>query len=166
MRESKSYGLARTKDLIRVEVDGVMYALEIQRMREIVNPLPLIALPRGRASVLGVSDYRDEVVAVIDLRRFFGLRPQEPTRRTKWLILESLRGPVAVVVDAVHEVFSSGSKAQRDVPVLDEHDRERGIKSACRYQDRLVFLLDVDLVAEPAMDVRPQEIPFLPSETP
>lgn len=166
MRESKSYGLSLTKDLIRVEVDGVMYALEIRRIREIVNPLRLIALPQGRASILGVSEYREEVVAVVDLRRLFGLQPQEPTRRTKWLILGSTLGPVAVVVDAVHDVFSSESDAQRNVPVLDERHRERGIKSAYRYHDRLAFLLDVDRIAEPAMDVSPLEIPFLPSEMP
>ena len=46
MRESRAYGLALARDLIRVEVDSVMYALEIARIREIVNPLPLIELPR------------------------------------------------------------------------------------------------------------------------
>ncbi|NNE19703.1 MAG: hypothetical protein HKN10_14610, partial [Myxococcales bacterium] len=68
MSESRAYGLALTRDLIRVEVDSVMYALEITRIREIVNPLPLIELPREHAAVLGVADFREEVVAVVDLR--------------------------------------------------------------------------------------------------
>jgi len=143
-----------------------MYALEIARIREIVNPLPLIELPHGRAAVLGVSDHRDQVVAVVDLRRLFGLPSQEPTRRTKWLILESSRGPVGVVVDAVHDVFSSENNEQRNVPVLDERHRERGIKSAYRHHKRLVFLLDADRLAEPALDIRPGELPILPSEMP
>jgi len=164
--ESRTYGLALARDLIRVEVDSVMYALEIARIREIVNPLPLIALPREHAAVLGVSDYREEVVAVVDLRRVFGLAPQEPTRRTKWLILETRRGPVAVVVDAVHDVFSSENNRQRHVPMLDERHLERGIKSAYRYDEQLVFLLDADRVAQPAFEIAPDEIPFLPSETP
>lgn len=166
MSESKSYGLSLTKDLIRVEVDEVMYAVEIGRIREIVNPLPLIELPRSRASVLGVADYREQVVAVVDLRRLFGLQPQEPTRRTKWLILECSQGLVGVVVDAVHDVFSSESNARRSVPVLDERHRERGIKSAYRYDDRLVFRLDTDRIAQPALDVHLGKTPFLPAEMP
>jgi chemotaxis signal transduction protein len=164
--ESRAYGLALARDLIRVEVDSVMYALEIARIREIVNPLPLVELPRDHGAVMGVSDYREEVVAVVDLRRLFGLSPQEPTRRTKWLILETGRGLVAVVVDAVHDVFSSENNRQREVPALDERHVERGIKSAYRYHESLVFLLDADRVAQPGFDLAPDEMPFLPSETP
>ena len=166
MSESRTYGLALARDLIRVEVDSVMYALEIARIREIVNPLPLIELPHEHAAVLGVSDYRDEVVAVVDLRRLFGLSPQESTRRTKWLILETIRGLVAVVVDGVHDVFSSENNRQREVPILDERHLERGIKAAYRYQERLVFLLDADRVAQPGLDIQPAEMRFLSSETP
>ncbi len=166
MSESKSYGLAVARDLLRVEVDSVMYALEIARIREIVNPLPLIDLPREHAAIVGVSDYREEVVAVVDLRRLFGLAPQEPTRRTKWLILETRRGLVGVVVDAVHDVFSSGNDPQRELPIMDERHLERGIKSAHRYDERLVFLLDADRVAQPGFEIRPGEMPFLSSETP
>ncbi len=166
MSQSRTYGLALARDLIRVEVDSVDYALEISRIREIVNPLPLIELPHEHEAVLGVSDYREEVVAVVDLRRLFGLAPQELTRRTKWLILETRRGLVAVVVDAVHDVFSSQNNRQREVPILDERHLERGIKSAYRYHERLVFLLDADRVAQPGFDIGPDEIPFLPSETP
>jgi len=164
--ESRAYGLALARDLIRVEVDSVMYALEIARIREIVNPLPLVELPRDHVAVLGVSDYREDVVAVVDLRRLFGLSPQEPTRRTKWLILETRRGLAAVVVDAVHDVFSSENNRQREVPALDERHLERGIKSAYRHHEMLVFLLDADRVAQPGFDLAPNEMPFLPSETP
>ena len=166
MSRSRVHGLAVARDLIRVEVDSVMYALEIARIREIVNPLPLIDLPREHAAILGVSDYREEVVAVVDLRRLFGLAPQEPTRRTKWLILETRRGLVAVVVDAVHDVFSSGADRQREVPIMDERHLERGIKSAHRYDERLVFLLDADRVAQPGLDILPAQLPFVPSEAP
>lgn len=166
MSESRTYGLALARDLIRVEVDSVMYAIEISRIREIVNPLPLIDLPHEHAAVLGVSDYRDEVVAVVDLRRLFGLARQDPTRRTKWLILETRRGLVAVVVDAVHDVFSSENDRQRGVPILDEGHLDRGIKSAYRYHERLVFLLDADRVAAPGFDIRTDEVSLLPSETP
>lgn len=166
MKESRTYGLSLARDLIRVEVDSVMYALEIARIREIVNPLPLIALPRARSAVLGVADHRDQVIAIVDLRRLFGLPPQEPTRRTKWLIIDSTHAPIGIVVDAVHDVFSSENNAQRKVPILDERHRERGIKSAYRHHERLVFLLDADRLAEPASDLRPGELPFLPSELP
>lgn len=166
MRGGRAYSATLAKDLVRVEVDGVSYAVEVSRIREIVNPLTLIDLPREREFVLGVADYREEVVPVVDLRRFFGLSPEEPSRRTKWVILDAGGRLVGIVVDAVLDVFSSAENRQREVPVLDERHRERGITSAYRHEERLVFLLDADRLAEPAMQIPSQELSFLPSEAP
>ena len=166
MRLGRAYSATLAKDLVRVEVDGVLYALEVSRIREIVNPLPLVDLPRERAFVLGVADYRDEVVPVVDLRRFFGVNEAEPSRRTKWIILEADARLVGVVVDAVIDVFSSAEHRQRHVPVLDERHRERGITSAYRHEEQLVFLLDASRLAEPAMQIPSDELSYLPSEAP
>lgn len=166
MSIGRAYSATLAKDLIRVEVDTVLYALEVARIREIVNPLPLIELPRERPFVLGVSDYREQVVAVVDLRRLFGLPAQEASRRTKWIILETSTMLVGVVVDAVLDVFSSAEHQEREVPVLDGRHRGRGITSAYRHNDRLVFLLDAERLVEPAMHIDPQEVRSLPSEAP
>ena len=65
MSGGRAYSATLAKDLVRVEVDSVLYALEVGRIREIVNPLDVIELPRERAFVLGVADYREEVVPVV-----------------------------------------------------------------------------------------------------
>ena len=166
MGVGRAYRATLAKDLIRVEVDTVLYALEVASIREIVNPLPLIDLPRERPFILGVSDYREQVVAVVDLRRLFGLPAQQTSRRTKWIILETGATLVGVVVDAVLDVFSSAENEQREVPVLDGRHRGRGITSAYRHEDRLVFLLDPERLVEPAMQIDPEEIRSLPSEMP
>ena len=166
MSGGRAYSATLAKDLIRVEVDTVLYALEVASIREIVNPLPLIELPRERPFVLGVSDYREHVVAIVDLRCLFGLPAQEATRRTKWIILETAGMLVGVVVDAVLDVFSSAEAKQREVPVLDERHRGRGITSAYRHDNRLVFLLDAERLVEPAMAIHPGDMPSLPSEAP
>ena len=166
MRGGRAFSTTLAKDLVRVEVDGVLYALEVGRIREIVNPLPIVDLPREREFVLGVSDYREEVVPVVDLRRFFGLSPARPSRKTKWLILDAGGRLVGVVVDSVLDVFSSAEHRQRHVPVLDERHRERGITSAYRHDAQLVFLLDAARLAEPAMQIPSDEISHLLSEAP
>lgn len=166
MSTGRAYTANVAKDLIRVEVGPVLYALQVSRIREIVNPLPIVELPRERDFVLGVSDHRDEVIVVVDLRSLFGLPSQEPTRRTKWIIVESAHRPVGIVVDAVLDVFSSAGHRERDVPVLDERHRERGIASAYKHAGGLVFLLNVDRLAEPAMQLDATEISMFPSEAP
>ena len=75
----------------------------------------------------GVADYRGEVVPVIDLRVRFGLPEAEVTRRTKWIIVDVDARFVALVVDAVTEVFGTGGQELRPVPSLGGGDDVRGI---------------------------------------
>lgn len=166
MGADRAYTANLAKDLIRVEVGSVRYALQVARVREIVNPLPIVELPREHDFVLGVADYREEVVAVVDLRALFGLPSEEPTRRTKWIIIENSHRPVGIVVDAVLDVFSSAEHLEREVPILDERHRQRGISSAYKHDGDLVFLLNLDRLAEPAMKLDPSELALSYSEAP
>lgn len=166
MREGRAYNATLAKDLVQVEVDTVLYALEVARIREIINPLPLIELPQERTFILGVADYREQVLVVVDLRRLFGLSARDASRRTKWVVLESGGRLVGAVVDGVLDVFSSTERQQYEVPVLDARHVERGITSAYRHDEQLVFLLDTDRLIEPAMQIAASEMALLPSEEP
>jgi len=145
-----------SKDLVGFLVGDVMYAVKIDVVREIVNPLDVVELPRAPKTVKGVADYRGEVVPVIDLRERFGLLATPISRKTKWIVLDVARdrastsGPpstfgsrhAALVVDAVTEVFGLGGGEIRPAPPLGAGDALRGIEGVTTFQDRLVFILD------------------------
>ncbi|MBX3246434.1 MAG: purine-binding chemotaxis protein CheW [Myxococcales bacterium] len=143
----------RNKNLVGFLVGDVRYAVEILRVREIINPLPLVGLPHAPLTVLGVADHRGEVVPVIDLRRRFGLPPVATTRRTKWIIVNLAGRSVGLAVDAVTDVFGATAEAQRDVPRLGAGDEARGIGAVFATSQGLVFVVDVDRVAEAAHEV-------------
>lgn len=143
----------RTKNLVGFLVGDVRYAVEILRVREIINPLPIVALPHAPQSVLGVADHRGMVVPILDLRRRFGLPPLDATRRTKWILVEGDGRTVGLVVDGVTEVFGAGPDQQRAVPRLGSGDEARGIGAVFAAQDGLWFVIDVDRVSAPAQEV-------------
>lgn len=154
----------RTKNLVGFLVGDVRYAVHILRVREIINPLPLVAMPHAPAVVIGVADHRGEVVPVIDLRRRFGLPPSEASRRTKWIIIRTNDRPVGLVVDAVTDVFAAGTSEQREVPKLGAGDSARGIAEVYVHDGSLVFVIDVDRVAAPAESVDLSAVAHLVSE--
>lgn len=147
-----------SKDLVGFLVGEVMYAVRIEVVREIVNPLPVVGLPRAPATVKGVADYRGEVVPVIDLRERFGLPEVARSRKTKWIVLdvglaaskaEAGRGAAdtranhaALVVDSVSEVFGLAGGELRPAPPLGAGDETRGIEGVTTLGSRLVFVLD------------------------
>ncbi len=153
----------RQKDLVGFVVGDVHYAVPIAYVREIIQPLELVALPQAPSGVLGVADHRGEVVPILDLRRRFGLSPELSTRRAKWVIV-TLRGQsVGLFVDAVTDVYGAAADDDRPVPRLGPEQLLRGVASVIRFADELVFVLDVAAVAAPALEVdldalRPQGV--------
>lgn len=144
-----------SKDLVGFLVGEVMYAVRIDVVREIVNPLPVVELPRAPETVKGVADYRGEVVPVVDLRERFGLPAVPRSRKTKWIVLDvssaarSASSPhqagahyAALVVDSVSEVFGLAGGELRPAPPLGDGDAARGIEGVTTLGSRLVFVLD------------------------
>jgi purine-binding chemotaxis protein CheW len=146
-----------SKTLVGFMVGDVTYAVSIFTVREICHPLPVVALPRSPHAVRGVADFRGEVVAVVDLRERFGLPPNDGAR-AKWIVCDvdvetaGLRPPqrhserpgrfVALVVDAVTEVFGTQGQELRPAPDLGGGEGARGILGVTQKTNRMVFVLD------------------------
>jgi purine-binding chemotaxis protein CheW len=130
------------KSLVEFIVGNVHYAIDIAHIREIVNPLVITPLPHSPAEVVGVADHRGEVVPIIDLRVRFGLAGSEPTRTTKWILINSNRGLIGLVVDAVTEVFGTGGEELRPTPEIGGNKDVRGISGVVTHNGTLTFVLD------------------------
>ncbi|MBX3186308.1 MAG: purine-binding chemotaxis protein CheW [Labilithrix sp.] len=154
------------KSLVGFMVGDVAYAVRIEVVREIVNPLDVIELPRAPQAVRGVASFREEVVPVVDLRVRFGLPPIDG-RKCKWIVVDVARRPeapaasgrlVALVVDLVTEVFGTGGEEIRPAPPLGSGADLRGIEGVATHGHGLVFVLDVRAFG-PLADAALQEVP-------
>lgn len=153
----------RGKSLVGFKVGGVAYAVDILLVREILNPLPVVPLPRTTASVIGVAEHRGEVIAVLDLRLRFGLERHDRTQSTKWIIVHAFGRPIALVADAVTEVFGTNEQQGWNSRMPELGETSRGIRAVYRKSveenaTALVFVLDVEQVVEPArhLEVQPE----------
>lgn len=157
------YRSDQAKNLVSFLVGDVRYAVDIHLVREIVNPLPFVTLPHAPDEVCGVADHRGEVLPIIDLRVRFGLPPTESTRRTKWIIVRlAVQGQaVALVVDAVTDVFGASANDQRSVPELSRGRDRRGIANVYSHEGKLVFVIDPYVVAAAAREIDTSSMPPL-----
>jgi purine-binding chemotaxis protein CheW len=131
-----------SKSLVGCIVGDVHYAVPIARVKEIANALDIVALPHAPREIVGVADYRGEVVPVVDLRARFGLPPADRTRKSKWIVVDVAGRPAALVVDSVTDVFGTGGAELRPTPLLGGGDDLRGIAGVTNYAGALVFVLD------------------------
>jgi purine-binding chemotaxis protein CheW len=138
----------RSKNLVGFSVDGVPYAIDIQRVREIIKPLPTLPIPHAPPAVIGVTDHRGDVVPVIDLRLRFGAPSTPAEREQLWIVVKRGNRYAGLVVDRVTEVFGAGVSQYREVPDIGLGDRTPGIISVCTHRGSLVFVLDVDRITD------------------
>ena len=134
------------RSLVGFHVGEGYYAVEVPSVREIISPTGVVAVPHASPIVLGVTDHRGRVVPVVDLRRRFGLVPQAPTRRSKWILVEA-RGPwLGLAVDDVTEVFGVTSAHERQAPKLGPNEVASGFARVYAYEKQLVMVLDLDIL--------------------
>lgn len=136
------------KNLVGFEVGKVSYAVDIQRVKEIIRPLTMIVLPRMPEAVLGVSDHRGDVVPVVDMRARLGLAQRDGSKQGRWIVVGREDRLVALVVDRVTEVFGGEAAKERDVPQLGTGDEARGISTVYAHRGGLVFVVDVDRLTD------------------
>jgi len=149
------------KNMVGFMVGDTQYAVDILRVREIVNPLPLVTVPHTPAHVVGVADHRGQTVPVIDLHQRFGLAPAEPSRRTKWIIGDVRGVDVGLWVDAVTQVFGIVMGDVRPPPEIAVTASARFIAGVTLFEGSLVFLLDLDRLGtdEPLLPAALEEAP-------
>jgi purine-binding chemotaxis protein CheW len=131
-----------SKSLVGFLVGDVSYAISIAVVREISKPLTIVALPHAPPAVLGVADFRGEVIPVLDIRARFGLPPAVDTSRAKWIVVAVEGRLAALAVDAVTDVFGTANAVLSPAPPLGGGEARRGLSGVINHEGRMVFVLD------------------------
>jgi purine-binding chemotaxis protein CheW len=95
-------------DVLTLSIGGEFFAIEAAAVREILDLVPITAVPGARSFVGGVVNVRGRIVPLADLRVQFGMAVLPPTADTRIIVLElDLDGeptPVGILADRVIEV--------------------------------------------------------------
>lgn len=130
------------KSLVGFRLGQVNYAIDISKVVQIVNPLPFDRLPRLPEHVLGVAEFRGDVVPVVDLRSSFGFAVSDT--RPKWIVARTPRGTVALVVDAVTEVFGTRGAELKPPPELGPYTDRRALLGVTNQNGVRTFVIDLE----------------------
>lgn len=93
---------------VTLGIDREVFAVEVHRVREILDVPAIAQLPNAPAYLLGMIDVRGECVPVVDLRLKLGFPQGERTAHTRILVLECHVGgrdlALGLLADRVYEV--------------------------------------------------------------
>ncbi len=135
-----------TLQMINFMVGGEEYAVDIQKVREVIYMREITPLPRTLPFVKGIINLRGEVIPVIDLREKFGLDHDAYTSQTNVIIVETSGKCMGVVVDRVSHVIRLSSGELAPPPPLIGGLSGAYVLGVGKLQDRFVVVLDIEKI--------------------
>ncbi len=143
-------GITEVSNYLTFKLDEEVFALEILKVREVLDFEKVTKVPRTPEFMRGVINLRGSVVPVVDLRLKFGLTKTEQTVDACIIIAEiNLGGETTILgtlADAVHEVIELEPDAIDPAPKIGTRLNTEFIKGMGKRDDEFIIILDIDLV--------------------
>jgi purine-binding chemotaxis protein CheW len=95
---------AETLEIAVFALANERYGVETRYVREVVRMTDYALLPGAPPFLFGVANLRGEILALIDLRAFFGVPSRNLTDLTRVLVLGDQRAEFGIMADAAQEV--------------------------------------------------------------
>jgi len=144
----ESTTLSALDQYLSFNIDSEVYALDITRVREILEFTTVTKVPRMPAFMRGVINLRGAVVPVIDMRARFGL-PEAPVDKSTCIIItdveiEGTRLVLGAVADSVQEVFQFEDKHLERLPRMGGLLEANFLKGMGTHDGGFVQVLELD----------------------
>ena len=120
------------------------YAVELRDVREILRINQILPVPGAPAHVLGITNIRGSVVAVIDGRQRIGLPDQPQDDLSRMIVLEYGDEVVCMVVDRVADVIDVPACEINPNPKINTHQGKKYIKGVVQHNNKLIIILNIE----------------------
>lgn len=123
------------------------YALDIQRIREIIKIRPMTEVPRAPSFIPGIISVRGAIIPVVDLRQRLRLPADPPTKSSRVLIVAKEAETYGLLVDAVRQVVRMRDEDIEPPPPMIGGVEAEFLSGIGRPRDgRMLILLHLDAV--------------------
>jgi purine-binding chemotaxis protein CheW len=140
--------MAKDLQLVGFRIGKETFGVPIDLVHEIVRVPEITAVPDAPEYVEGVINLRGKIVSVIDLRKRFGEKRIERTRKNRILVAEIERKMVGLIVDAASEVLRvSPSEIEEPPDVLDDAE-VKYVTGVGKLKGRLIILVDLEKIMQ------------------
>ena len=131
-------------ELLTFVIAGEQYAVDIERIVEIVRPRPVTRVPNAEESIVGIVSLRGTIVTLIDVRSRLRQANAEETPDTRIIVVDQHGETIGFEVDRVLRVVKIGRKDVEPHPVVHSSEADDSIQGVFRHTGALTILLDFD----------------------
>lgn len=128
------------------KLDQEQYGIEITKVYYIERYQDILKIPNTPPYIEGVINLRGEVLPIYNLRKKFNLAHRNIDGETKIIITRANDTQIGFIVDSVSEIINIESELVEEAPDIVTGIHRKYISSIAKVEDRMIILLDVDLV--------------------
>lgn len=132
-------------ELLTFIIAGEQYAVDIERIVEIVTPRPVTRIPNADASVVGIVSLRGTIVTLVDVRGKLHHPQAGPANAdTRIVVVDYHNETVGFIVDRVLRVVKAAPGDIEPPPVVHASELDDSVRGVFRVAGALTILLDLD----------------------
>jgi len=137
--------------LVNFRLRDEEFGVDISSVREIIRVGEITHIPEAPSFVIGVTNLRGQIVAVMDLARQFGLASQEKLPASARIVVTEVKDQtVGILVDEVPGVSKIPAENIEPAPDLIQTEVKKDyIKGVGKLEDGLVIILDFEKILAP-----------------
>jgi purine-binding chemotaxis protein CheW len=139
---------AKELHLVGFRIGKETFGVPIHLVHEIVRLPEITAVPEAPDYIEGVINLRGKIISIVDLRKRFGERNIEPSRKNRILVAEIDKKIVGLIVDAASEVMRLPESEIEAPPSISDHEGADYITGVGKLNGRLVILIDLTKVLQ------------------
>ena len=132
-------------ELLTFIIAGEQYAVDIERIVEIVTPRAVTRIPNADTSVVGIMSLRGTIVTLVDVRRKLRHREAgDANDDTRIVVVDFHREIIGFLVDRVLRVVKAAAGDIERHPVVHATELDDSVRGVFRTAGALTILLDLD----------------------
>jgi two-component system chemotaxis response regulator CheV len=127
------------------------FGINVIKVREIINPAPIVAIPHAHRSIEGIMEIRGEILPVISMARVLGYPDSDSPAQDKLIVTEFNKQKVVFHVHGVDKI-NRISWEQIEKPTNLYQNSENQIIGVVRREEGMILLLDFEKIL---VDINP-----------
>lgn len=139
--------MASTKQVV-FHLDHEEYGVDIMKVNVIEKYQEIVKVPNSPEYIEGIINLRGEILPIFNLRKKFGLKEKPVDENTKIIVVFLGQMKVGFIVDSVSQIINIEDTQTEPAPKIVTGVNRRYIQSVAKVDERMIVLLDVDLMLE------------------
>lgn len=139
---------AEMHQLLSFQVDGVECAIDLALVHEVIQPTEVTRLPGCAGGIAGVIHRYGKLLPAVDLRQRFAFPTRTTDEHSRLLILDAGGECVALLVDALGQIFYLPSQAIQPPPDWMSVLNSRYLQGFSTVEGRPLLILDPSQLLE------------------